>query len=128
MRRHRMPLNGCTFLPLNLRYFRRFHYALKSKDLKPQTHQQHWLLQQRCPCAPPRPCCTAVTAGSGGTAWRPPGTCMLCVCGELCPAGSQAVCVVLKGDALCRCCVTKDGRSSLNINAHVLKVLGLPAR
>lgn len=91
MRRHRTPLNGCTFLPLNLRYFRRFHYALKSKDLKPQTHQQHWLLQQRCPCAPPCPCCTAVTAGSGGTAWRPPGTCMLCVWGAV--PGWQSGCL-----------------------------------
>lgn len=127
MRRHRTPLNGCTFLPLNLRYFRRFHYALKSKDLKPQTHQQHWLLQHAARVhlhvhAALRSLQAAVAQPGG-----PPAP-ACCVCGELCPAGSQAVCVVLKGDALCRCCVTKDGRSSLNINAHVLKVLGLPAR
>lgn len=82
MQRHRTPLNGCTFLPLNLRYFRRFHYALKSKDLKPQTHQQHWLLQHAArvhlhvhaalrslqaavaqPGGPPAPAC-CVCAGS----------------------------------------------------------------
>lgn len=79
------------------------------------------VLLQRCPCAPLQ----AVVAQPGG----PPHLHAVCVCSKLCMAGSQAVFVsVLKGDAPCHCFGTKDTQSWLNINAHVLKVLALPAR
>lgn len=105
--------------PSSLCYFRPFHYALKSKNLKPRAHQQRWLLQQCSQCAPLCLRCSAVVA-------QPPAP-RCCVCRELCRAGSQSVFVsVLKGDARCYCFVTEDRQSLLNINAHVLKVPGLP--
>lgn len=117
VQRRRMPCKDCTFLLVLFQTL-----SLCTEEQKSQTPGTPTALA----AAAVLTVCTSVSVlqCGGGAA---PSTSVLCVCRELCGAGSQSVFVsVLKGDARCHCFVTEDRQSLLNINAHVLKVPGLP--
>lgn len=119
MQMHGMPLNDRTFLLFSLCCFRPFHYALKSKNLKPRTHRQHWC------CSSARSVQLCVRAA---VRWRRSPQHLRAVCVQGAVQGWQSGCVCVSAERRRPVLLLwHKGQTELaKYKPHVLKVPGLP--